>query len=104
MIEAGMPQRQAEAQAEVMAEAFVFNVESLVTNDYLEACLDARFLAQDAKFEKRFADSEKRVAKLEAKMDLSFSEVNGKFNLIYWMLAVVIASTTVPALHGLILG
>ena len=108
MIEAGMPQRQAEAQAEVMAEAFVFNVESLVTNDYLEACLDARFLLQDAKFEQRFtgleAKIEKRFTGLEAKVDLGISEANGKFNLIYWMLAVVIASTTVPALHGLILG
>ncbi|MFT6955201.1 MAG: hypothetical protein ACJAYC_000194 [Halieaceae bacterium] len=37
LIEAGMPTRQAEAQAEVMAETFVFNVDSLVTKDYLDA-------------------------------------------------------------------
>jgi hypothetical protein len=136
MIAAGMPQRQAEAQAEIMAEAFVFNVDSLVTKDYLESCLDARFLAQDARFEKmldsrfaqmgarfaqidarfaevearfagqgeRFTDQESRFTQLEAKMDLGFSEANGKFKLIYWMLAVVIASTTVPALHTLVLG
>ncbi len=38
LIAAGMPTKQAEAQAEVVAEAFIFNVDKLVTKD----CLDAR--------------------------------------------------------------
>ena len=33
LIEAGVPDRQAEAQAELMAEAFVFNMDSVVTKD-----------------------------------------------------------------------
>jgi hypothetical protein len=36
---AGFSELQAEAQAEVMAEAFVLNIEALVTRDYLDARL-----------------------------------------------------------------
>ena len=39
LIEAGVPDRQAEVQAELMAEAFLFNVDSVVTKDYLDARL-----------------------------------------------------------------
>ena len=88
-----MPPRQAEAQAEVMAEAFVFNVDSLVTKDYLDARLDARFGEQDARIDKRFAA-----------VELQFARVDGKFRLAYWMLTVVIISTTVPALKALFSG
>jgi hypothetical protein len=41
----GFTQEQAETQAEVMAEAFVSNVETLVTKDYL----DARLAVTDGK-------------------------------------------------------
>jgi len=104
LIEVGVPEKQAETQAELMAEAFVFNMDSLVTRDYLEACLDARFSAQDARIDARFAEQDKRIEKLSAKVDVKFAEVDGKFRLIYWMLAVIIASTTVPALHTLLTG
>ena len=70
-----MPVRQAEAQAEVMAEAFVVNVDALVTKDYLDIKLES----------------------LAAKVD-------GKLSLLSWMLAVVIASTTVPGLYSLLSG
>jgi hypothetical protein len=82
MIEAGMPPRQAEAQAEIMAEAFVFNLDNLVTTDYLEVCLDSRFAAQDARIEVRFA------------------QIDGKFRVIYWMLGLVIFTTSVPVLRS----
>ena len=88
-----MPPRQAEAQAEVMAEAFVFNVDSLVTKDYLDARLDARFIEQDARIDKRFGE-----------VELQFARVDGKFRLVYWMLTIVILSTTVPTLRALFSG
>ena len=78
MIEAGMPPRQAEAQAEIMAEAFVFNLDALVTKDYL----DARFEAQDARIEVRF------------------TQIDGKFHVMYWMLGLVILTTSVPMLRS----
>ena len=80
---AGVPDEQAEAQAELMAEAFVFNMDSLVTKDYLEATLDARF----GEINSRFAELESR-----------FVGIDGKFRLIYWMLGVIIASTSLPQL------
>ena len=49
--EAGVPDKQAEAQAEVMAETFVNSMEALVTKDYL----NARFNEQNAVLEKRFS-------------------------------------------------
>ena len=66
---AGYTDKQAEVQAEIMAEAFVFNMDALVTKDYL----DARLQTMSA-------------------------EIKGEFRLIYWMLAIVIASTVIPAL------
>jgi len=100
--EAGVPEAQAEVQAELMAEAFVYNMDSLVTKDYLEACLDARFTAQDLRIDARFTEQDRRVDALSAKMDVKFAEFEGKFTLIYWMLGVIIASTTVPALYNLL--
>ena len=94
MIDAGMPVAQAEAQVEVMAEAFVFNADSLVTKDYLDARLDTRFIEQDARIDKCFAQ-------VDARFEVLSSEVNGKFKLVYWMLTVLILSTTVPAIRAL---
>jgi hypothetical protein len=79
----GTPEAQAEAQAELMAEAFVYNMDSLVTKDYLDECLDARFAAQDVRLEKRFAGIES---------DLKIQR---------WMLAAIAASTVIPALMDL---
>ena len=77
--EAGVPEKQAEVQAELMAEAFVFNIDSLVTKDYL----DARFAEQDAKIDARIA------------------RVENKINLHSWILAVIAASTVIPAISRL---
>ena len=115
---AGVPEQQAEVQAELMAEAFVFNMDALVTRDYLDACLDARFgefekrldARIDKKFERvdaRFAKIDERFSNIDAKfagIDVKFAEIDGKFRLIYWMLAVIMASTTIPALHSLLTG
>ena len=101
LIAAGMPTKQAEAQAEVMAEAFVFNMDSLVTRDYLDARLDARFAEQDARIDTRFAEQdlkfEKRFTQIEnlitvqgSRIDVLTSDMNGKFRLVYWMLTALI--------------
>ena len=80
----GYTDQQAEVQAEIMAEAFVFNIDALVTKDYLDARLDARFAEQNAHIEVQFA------------------EIKGQFRLVYWMLAVVIASTVIPQVGALL--
>jgi len=66
-----------------MGEAFLLNMDALVTKDYL----DAKFAEQDAR--------------MKSRMDVRFAEMDGKFRLLMWMLAVVMASTVIPAVHKL---
>ena len=77
-----------------MAEAFVYNMDSLVTKDYLDECLDARFAAQDLKLERRFND-------LEKGFDGRFANLESDLKLQRWILAAVAASTVIPALMEL---
>ena len=81
--EVGVP----EAQAEVMAEAFVHNMDALVTKDYLDECLDARFAAQDLRLEQRFAI-----------IEVQFSDLRGELKLQRWILAAIAASTVIPTM------
>lgn len=121
LIAAGMPAKQAEAQAELMSEAFVFNMDSLVTQDYLdarfgeqEARIDARFVEQGARMEARFAEQDARMdarfneqearfdkrfihidltlAAHSSRIDILTSDMNGKFRLVFWMLSALIAA------------
>jgi hypothetical protein len=72
---AGVPEPQAEVQAELMAEAFGFYASNIVTKDYLDEVLRARFAEQDARLEKRFAEIDKRFAQVNER----FSEINERF-------------------------
>lgn len=63
--DAGVPELQAEVQAELMAEAFGFYADNIVTKEYLDATLRAAFAEQDAKFEKRFAAIDQRFASID---------------------------------------
>ncbi len=91
LVAAGVPEQQAEAQAELMTEAFVYNMDSLVTRDYLDARLEARFTEQDARIDARFAD-----------VDLRFEHIQGELKLHRWILGAIAASTVIPALHALL--
>ena len=100
--EAGVPEQQAEAQAEGMAEAFLINTEALLTKDYLDARLDASFTAQDARIDRSFATQDARIDRGFANVDGRFERIDGQFNLAYWMLALIMGSTVIPALHRLL--
>jgi DNA repair exonuclease SbcCD ATPase subunit len=83
----GVPEAQAEAQAELMAEAFVLNMDALVTKDYLEQCLDARFARQEARllakiderFAERFQTIDERFAERFQTIDQRFARVDDRF-------------------------
>jgi hypothetical protein len=81
--EVGVPEAQAEAQAELMAEAFVFNMDAVVTTDYLEQCLDARFASQDASIDKKFAAQDAHIDKkftvMERQLDERFAAQDERF-------------------------
>jgi hypothetical protein len=70
---AGVPAEQAEAQAEIMAEAFLYNVDSLVTRDYLGS----------------------RLGELEAHMDVKFANLR----ILYWMIAGTWATVAIPLIR-----
>ncbi len=86
--EAGVPEAAAEAHAEIMAEAFVFNMDTLVTQDYL----DARFAEQDARMDQK-------LGALEARINHELAEVRGDIKVLKWMLAAVALSTFIPFLR-----
>ena len=79
--EVGVPDQQAEAQAELMAEAFVFNMDRLVTTDYLDACLDARFGKVDARLN-GMDDRLDRVDDRFDKIDERLDRMDGRFDRI----------------------
>ena len=112
LIAAGVPEKQAETQAELMAEAFVYNIDSLATKDYIDASLDARFAAQDArierrvheqdvKFEQRFNEQDIRFEQRFNGQDIKFAEMRGDLKLHSWMLAILVASAVIPWLQKL---
>lgn len=81
----GVAEEQAEVQAELMAEAFGFYVDNIVTRDYFDATLDARFAQQDVRIDARFA------------------QVEGTLRLHSALLAIIAAAVLVPQLSALVL-
>jgi len=80
--EAGVPEPQADAQAELMAEAFGFYADNLLTRDHFTEVLNARFAEQDAKIERRLGsmDSkfEQRITALESKLEQRITALDSK--------------------------
>lgn len=113
--EAGVPEPQAEAQAELMAETFGYYVDNLVTKDYLDARLDASFAEQDARIDarfaqqkslldSRFAERDLQIEKLQSAMDGKFNVMAGKFNVMTAVLALIAASVVPGAISNLLAG
>ena len=103
--EAGVPDKQAEAQAEIMADTFGFYVDNLVTKDYLDARLDARLLEQDARIDARLAEQDIRIEARFSQQDLyieqRFSRIDVKLNMMAAILAIIAASVVPLALNTL---
>lgn len=76
---AGVTPEVAEIHAMTVAHAFGMFIDGVVTKDYLDATLDARFAAQDAKFEKRFAAIDQRFVDLEVKLEQRFAAIDQRF-------------------------
>ena len=76
---AGVAPEVAEIHAMTVAHAFGMFIDGVVTKDYLDATLDARFAAQDAKFEQRFAAIEQRFVDLEMKFEQRFAAIDQRF-------------------------
>ena len=75
---APVPESQADAQAELMAEACGFYADNILTKDHFEAVLDAkldaRFAQQDAKFEKHFAEIDRHFPRAGCQVRGAFQQ------------------------------
>jgi len=78
--EVGVPEPQAERQAELMAEAFSAFADNLVTKDYFSEVLTARLNEQSASLEQRIMGRvDERFAEQDAKFEARFAEQDAKF-------------------------
>lgn len=76
----GVSSEQAEAQAEVLTEAFNVNLEELVTKDYLAA---------------RFAEE-------RAYMDMRFAQIDAKFTGQFWISSIIAAGVLIPLFERIV--
>jgi len=113
--EAGVPEPQADVQAELMAEAFGFYADNILTKDHFEgvvdsrfselrAQMDQRFAEQDAKFDQRFAEQnakfDKRFAEQHAKFEGRFGRLERASFLHTWMLGILVVVIVIPQLQA----
>ena len=72
-----------------MGQAFVHNVDQLVTRDYLDA---------------RLAEIDSSLARLEARLDGRITRLEGSFRLVYWGQGLTIAAVVLPQLRQFLAG
>ena len=82
LTDAGVERQVAEIHAITVGRAMGMYVNNLVTQEYLDATLDARFAEQDLRIEKRFAEQdtkfEKRITELEVKFEKRFNTLENR--------------------------
>lgn len=88
----GVPESQAEVQAELMAEAFGFYADNIVTRDYLDAVLGAN----SRENKQRFDQIELRLEKLEP--------LRIQAALHSFMLGLIVLVQVVPQLQAWLTG
>ena len=84
LLDAGASPEVAEATADLMSEAVIHNLDALVTRDYLDHALDARFAQQDARIDRLFHQQDAKFDRLfqqqDAKFDQRFQQQDAKFD------------------------
>ncbi|MDO8863962.1 hypothetical protein Q6D67_19940 [Haliea sp. E1-2-M8] len=93
--DAGVPESQAEVQAELMAEAFGFYADNIVTRDYLDATLRAAMTELEARLDARLNQQDVKLASIEATM-------NGNFRVLSALMGVTLLAVAVPAIHSVL--
>ena len=66
---AGVEAQVAEIHAMTMKQAFGMYIDDVITKDYLDATLDARFAEQDLRWESRFAEQDLKMEQRFAEQD-----------------------------------
>ncbi|PLW80981.1 hypothetical protein CWI75_17970 [Kineobactrum sediminis] len=106
---AGFPEPQADVQAELMAEAFGFYAENLLTRDHFTGVLNARFGEFGALMDARFSKLEDRMGALEGRIEHMEGCIQQLTKLTVriertqfvhtWILGVGVAALVVPQLN-----
>lgn len=92
LLDAGASPELAEATADLMSDAVVHNLDALVTKDYLDHVLDARFSQQDANMVKRFHEQ-------DIKFDRRFHDLQIQFRVMQVLQALLVAGVFLPQLR-----
>jgi fructosamine-3-kinase len=121
---AGVEAQVAEIHAMTMKQAFGMYIDDVITKDYLDATLDARFAEQDLRWESRFAEQdlrwesrfaeqdlemeqrfakqdlkiEQRFAAQDLKIEAHFMILRSEFNLFKWVQAALVTAVLLPQL------
>ena len=108
---AGVEAQVAEIHAMTMKQAFGMYIDDVITKDYLDATLDARFAEQDLRWESRFAEQdlkieqrfaeqnlkiEKRISELDSKFEKRFNSTESDLRVLKWGQAVLVAAVLLP--------
>jgi hypothetical protein len=103
----------AEIHAMTMKQAFGMYIDDVITKDYLDATLDARFAEQDLRWESRFAEQdlkmeqrfakqdlkiEQRFAAQDLKIEAHFMILRSEFKLFKWVQAALVTAVLLPQL------
>ena len=97
---AGASEELAEATADLMSQAVLLNLDALVTRDYLDARLDARF----SELEIRFRDIDARIEATGSRIDGLRAELKSEFRLVHALLALLMAGVFIPQLQSWFVG
>ena len=95
--DAGVPEPQAEAQAELMAEAFGFYADNIVTRDYLDATLRAAMTDLEARLE---AKLDARLNQQDVKLAAIEATMQGNFRVLSALMGVTLLAVAVPAIQS----
>lgn len=100
---AGVPDKQAEAQASILSEALAVNFKELVTKDDLTSTKNELVAAMDGMRKELQNDIRQTEQRLDAKIDTFSAKFDGQATLVKWMAGLSI-SLNVAVLIRLLLG
>ena len=104
--DAGVPEPQAEVQAELMAEAFGFYADNIVTRDYLDAVVGASSSENKQRFDQvwqRFSQIDLRLDKIEQRLE-KLDTLRIQVTLHSFMLGLIVLVQVVPQLQACFAG
>jgi len=79
LVEVGVPRKQANRYAELMAESFVHYADKLVTRDYLDARLDGQWEKINGRFAQMQSNIDLRFSQMQSQFDGRFAQMQSHF-------------------------